>query len=150
MSSPLVQAQKRIHYRLVQRLVQATASTFTATLNPMSFPFDGLCRVEVRAIGSVGTATKLVAINLDVSQPYSQSNFSSGDVRWNTTRTLALHYLENGTKLDTRSSPQFAEVVLRPSETITFTVTDAEADNYTAYSTWTSIVLDIVIRKVDL
>lgn len=150
MSSPLEVAQKKTHYRLVHRLVQATASTMTLTLNPMSFPYDGLCRIECRAIGSIGGADKLVAINLDVSQPFSQTNFTSGDVRWNTTRTLALTRLENATRMNHLGTTQFCEAVLRPSMTLTFSITDAEADGYTAYTTWTTIVLDIVIKKIDI
>lgn len=146
-------AQKKVHYRLVHRLTSdgTNISNTNVTLNPMTFPFDGLCRIEVRAIGSVATASKLVAINLDVSQPYSQSNYSSGDVRWNTTRTLALHHLDNATKMDRLSIPEFCEAVLRPSETLTFSVTTADADGYTSYPTsWTNIVLDIYIRKIDI
>ena len=154
MSSPTEIAQKKVHYRIIHRLVQATASTMTLTLNPMSFPFDGLCRIEPRVIASKTPdvpTNKLIAINIDVSQPYSQSNFSSGDVRWNTARTLCFHeLLDNTTNIETTVGTPICEAILRPSMTITFTVTDAEADGYTTYTDWTTILLDLSIKRIDM
>ncbi len=146
MATPELLAQKKRHYRIVHRLERTDASTLTLTLNPMSFPVDGLCRVEARTIASVGTGAGIVAINMDVSQPYSQSNNSSGDVRWNTTRLLAYHGIVNGNSVATATTPSFAEVVLKPNMRITFSVSTATTDGFTANTDWTTILLDLMIK----
>lgn len=150
MSSPTELIQKKISYRIVHRIVQATASTFTLTLNPMSFPFDGLCRIEPRFVWSVSSAAKLVAINMDLSQPFAQSNNTTGDVRYNSSRLLTYHSMINGNSATSDASPAIVYAHLKAGQNITFTVTDATADAYTDYATWTSIGIDLVIRRVDL
>lgn len=66
-------------YKIAQKVVYNDASSFVITLNPISFPFNGLCKISLTSIfGSNFTkGPDSVVVRLDVSQPYSQSNFLS-------------------------------------------------------------------------
>jgi hypothetical protein len=66
-------------YKVVQKVVYNDESSFSFILNPIAFPFTGLCKISLTTIfGSNFTkGPDSVVVRLDVSQPYSQSNFLS-------------------------------------------------------------------------
>ena len=66
-------------YKVVQKVVYNDAESFSFILNPIGFPFNGLCKISLTTIfGSNFTkGPDSVVVRLNVSQPYSQSNFLS-------------------------------------------------------------------------
>jgi hypothetical protein len=66
-------------YKVVQKVIYSDPDSFSFILNPISFPFTGLCKVSLTTIfGSNFTkGPDSVVVRLNVSQPYSQSNFLS-------------------------------------------------------------------------
>jgi len=66
-------------YKVVQKISNADAESFSFILNPISFPFTGLCKMSLTSI-FINNFTKgpdSVIVRLNVAQPYSQSNFLS-------------------------------------------------------------------------
>ena len=74
-------------------------------------------------------------------------------MKWNTNRLLCFHeLLDNTTNIETTIASPYCEATLKPSMTLTFSITDAEADGFTVLtgSAWTTILLDLMITRIDL
>ena len=84
--SPSEIVRRNIGYKIIQRLTNSTGDGFTITLNPTAFDYSGMCKVYLRSIAirdfTAGNALFTVEVNL--SQPYSQSNIHTANPpNWN-------------------------------------------------------------------
>ena len=152
MSSPIDFVEKKQHYNIIHRIQRTDTDTLVFTLSPTSFPFDGLCRLQVNGIHIVGTAAATININTNIPQPYSQSNYSTGTgnlIYNNPNRTLATITVPNG-RLSFYPPNQYIETQLFSGQRITFTITDATASAYTPDTTnWDHIILDLSIKAIN-
>jgi hypothetical protein len=66
-------------YKVVQKVVYNDPNSFSFIISPTNFPFNGLCKISLTSIfGSNFTkGPDSVVVRLNVSQPFSQSNFLS-------------------------------------------------------------------------
>jgi hypothetical protein len=90
MSSPMELTQRKLKYKIVQKLDNNAGTGFTIDLNPIAFPFSGVCKVSLQSISLTGfTATPTtLLVDLDISQPYSQSNLTGQTPSYNSNRTI--------------------------------------------------------------
>jgi hypothetical protein len=89
MSSPSEIVKRKITYKVIQKLTNATEDGFTVQLNPFSFEFSGMCKVYLRSIAlrDFTAGNSLLGVEVSLTQPYSQSNMHgttiNGAPKWN-------------------------------------------------------------------
>jgi hypothetical protein len=134
MADPVETLRRKISYKIVQRLDNSAGTGFTINLNPFSFPYSGMCKVHLRSIslsGFTATPTTLL-VNLDVSQPYSQSNISGQTPAYNNNKTIYASQVDAAAttfnETDMISTHVFA--TLAPTSTIRIEITDATGIAY--------------------
>jgi hypothetical protein len=134
MTDPVETLRKKIAYKIVQKLDNNAGTGFTINLNPFSFPYSGMCKIHLRSISLTGfTATPTtLLVDLDVSQPYSQSNMSGQTPAYNNNKTIYASQLAGTatTFNETDMTSTHIYATLAPTSTITIKITDASGVSY--------------------
>lgn len=152
MSSPIDFIQKKEHYNILHHIDVSDTTTFSLTLSPSAFPFNGLCRLQVKNITTVGTGSTNATLNININttQPYSQSNYPAGSaILNNPNRTLITTTIVSGGRQTSFPPNQYIETQLFSGQTITFTITDATATGFTTSTNWSHIILDLSVKAIN-
>lgn len=144
---------KKLFYRIVHKFTASTNNEIT--LNPSSFPFNGLCRIVVESVNfntvvDAAATTSSVLITMDITQPYSQDNLNqaSNTPAYNPSNIIAIVPHTTPLENDYLNTPDNNEVLvhLNPSQKITL---KAFRDDKSTSITYTSCIIALRIYKVD-
>lgn len=149
-----MESNKNLFYRIVHKFTPVANNQIT--LNPISFPFNGLCKVVVESVNfnqlniAVGT-TSSVFITMDSNQPYSQDNLNTTTTgtSYNPTQIIATIPNTVAPYNAYNSIPDTNECIthLNPTQVLTLNVcNDAKTVLTTGY---TSCVVVLRIYKLD-
>lgn len=126
---PVEIQQRKLAYKVVQKLDNNAGTGFTVDLNPLSFPFSGMCKVSLTSVSLTGfTATPTtLLVDIDVSQPYSQSNITGQTPSYNSNRTIYASQLAASatTFNDTDLKNTYVYASLGPQTRFTISIKDA-------------------------